>query len=210
MGYKSLVCLNIGIIGGGRIAETLAKGFAKVGHNVFIGHKGNINAPCKTKFDNINYTTMEDAATVADIIVLTVPMDEVREVAYALGDVRRKVVVDATSFNITRNCNYVNTANVLKAITHCQHLVKCYNKTGYEVLVDEELIAEGVDIFMASDSKKSKEMLKLLAKDLCLGQCYDFGGNDTVPMLDEMATCWHNQSIKEQATNHILYKMPRR
>jgi predicted dinucleotide-binding enzyme len=141
---------------------------------------------------------------------MTVPMDEVREVAYMMGDVRKRVIIDATSFNLTRNSGYVNTASVLKAITGCPHIVKCYNKTGYEELVDEEIVSEGIDIFMASDSKKGKEMVKLLAKDLCLGECYDFGGNEMVSTLDEMAICWHNQSVKSQANKHILYKMPRR
>jgi 8-hydroxy-5-deazaflavin:NADPH oxidoreductase len=208
MGYKSLVCLNVGIVGGGRVAEALASGFAKVGHNVFIGRKGMITEE-KAGSDNITYTDIGTAAGVADVLIMTLPMDEVREVAYMLGDIRRKVIVDVTSFSMTRFGQYVNTASVLKSITGCQHIVKCYNKTGYEELVNEELVSEGVDVFVASDSRKGKEIVKLLAKDLCLGECYDFGGNEVIKMLDEMSICWHNRSVKELAGSHILFRQPR-
>lgn len=201
MGRKSLVCLNIAVIGKGKMSHTLARCFAGAGHNVFIGDKDS-TAPVnkmkgQKKFDNISHTTVESAAIVADLLIITTAMDEVREIAYRLGDVRRKVIIDATAFGLSRFGQFVNTCSVLKAICGAQHVVKCYNKTGYEDLVDENLESEDVDVFMASDSKKAKELVKLLAKDIKIGQCYDFGGDDMMPVLDEMAQCWKRQQVSE-------------
>jgi len=202
MGRKSLVCLNIAIIGDGKMPATLAKCFAHAGHNVFLGdakakHVPGSKVKRHKKLDNISHTTVESAAIVADLIVVATTMDEVRELAYRLGDVRRKVVIDATSFMLSRFGQYVNTLNVLKAITGCQHIVKCYNKTGYEDLVDETLESEEVDVFMAGDSKKAKELTKLLARDLSIGQCYDFGDSNMIATLDEMSMCWNKLNISE-------------
>lgn len=212
MKYKTLVCMNIAIIGEGRNTEALAKRFALVGHEVYIGLK-NMNTYISPEllgaFENIFLVSVEDAAREADVIVITTPASEVREISYMLNDVRRKTIIDLSSLNFTRSA-YVNTHNVLKAITHCQNLVKCYNSTGYEDLVNPDIQNEAVDIFIAGDSKKSKELVKLLSRDLGFVGCCDFGGSETVTMLDEMSQCWNNKAVKQKVESSVAFKLVRR
>jgi 8-hydroxy-5-deazaflavin:NADPH oxidoreductase len=213
MGRKSLVCLNIAIIGNGKMTSTLSKCFASAGHNVFIGEKEVATPVIKKtknkKFDNVSHTTIESAIIVSDLVIITAPMDEVREIAYRLGDVRRKVIIDATAFNLSRFGQHVHTSSVLKSITGCQHIVKCYNKTGYEDLIDENVESENVEVFMAGDSKKAKELTKLLARDLEMGECYDFGDDSMISTLDEMSICWQTQAVANKENTTITFRQLR-
>ncbi|WP_276133939.1 NADPH-dependent F420 reductase [Polluticoccus soli] len=204
--------MNIAIIGAGKNTEALAEGLANAGHDVFIGLKDTETyiSPKLLTFENIFLVSVEDAARESDIIVITTPANEIREVAYMLGDVRRKTIADLSSFNFVRAVSYSNTHNVIKAITNCRNLVKCYNVTGYEDLVNPDFIGATTDMFMAGDSKKSKEVVKLLARDLGFIDCCDFGDGDTVPMLDEMSNCWNNRAVKQKMEASLAYKLVRK
>ncbi|MCD6064651.1 MAG: oxidoreductase coenzyme F420-dependent [Flavipsychrobacter sp.] len=204
--------MNIAIIGAGKNTEALAEGLANAGHDVYIGLK-DLNtyiSPRLLKLDNIFLVSVEDAARESDIIVITTPASEIREVAYMLGDVRRKTIADLSSFNFLRDAQYSNTHTVLKAITSCQNLVKCFNVTGYEDLVNPDFIGATTDMFMAGDSRKSKEVVKLLARDLGFIDCCDFGDGDTIPMLDEMSQCWNNKAVKQKLVASLAYKLVKR
>lgn len=215
MGYKTLVCMNIAIIGEGKNCEALAKGLASAGHEVFIGMRGlsgqgQLSHKLLEAFENIYITSVSDAATEADVILITTPATEVREVAYMLDDVRKKTIIDLSGFNFIRSPKPINTVGAIKAITHCQNLVKCYNTTGYENLVNPEINEDNTDMFIAGDSKKSKEMVKLLARDLGFVNCVDFGELDAIQMLDEMTQCWNNKAVKQKVRASLVYKLVNR
>src|SRR5699024_1993175 len=100
MSYKTFVSMNIAVIGVSEIAESYALAFVQAGHAVFMawkeGEKKVIN-PGILALDGVHVCSIETAADVADLIIIaTAPMD-VREVSYWLGDVRRKVIIDATT-----------------------------------------------------------------------------------------------------------------
>jgi predicted dinucleotide-binding enzyme len=202
--------MNIAIIGAGKNTEALAKGLADAGHEIYIGLKDMetyVSPELLEAFDNIYLVSIEDAARESDVIVITTPAHEVREVVYMLNDVRRKTIVDLSSFNFVRATKYVNTHSVIKAISNCQNLVKCYDVTGYEDLVNPDFVGATTDMFMAGDSKKSKEMVKLLARDLGFIDCCDFGDSGTISMLDEMSNCWNNRAVKQKVVASLAYKL---
>ena len=212
MRYKTFGCMNIAIIGTGKNCEALAKGLAAAGHEVFIGMKsisgnGQVSHKLLEAYENIYITTVHDAAVEADVILITTPATEVREVAYMLDDVRKKTIIDLSSFNFVRHNKHINTYNAIKAITGSQNIVKCYNVTGYEDLVNPEIHEDNTDMFIAGDSKKSKEMVKLLARDIGFVNCFDFGDYETVPMLDHMSECWNNRAVKQKVQASLAYKL---
>ena len=44
---------------------------------------------------------------------------------------------------------------------------------------------------LVGDSKKAKEITKILAVELGMKYFYDFGGNEAIPLFNEMTKCWH-------------------
>src|SRR6185312_2397314 len=96
MSYKTFASMNIALIGTG--VETIAKKFAKAGHKVFIGSEYDYIEPLiSTTPKSFKYTTIQNAASVADVVIIATAPQDVRQAAYELGDVRSKVIIDFTA-----------------------------------------------------------------------------------------------------------------
>jgi len=211
MGYKSFVSLNVAVIGEGIVSENIARSLAMAGHYIFLGLKEDqvVTEALLGEFENIQACTVGNAACEADIVILATPVDEVRAVAYELGDVRKKIIMGVCGNVHPKPTEFVHTVNVLRAITGSQHVVKTFNCAGYENLFSAAFAERGADMFVSGDSKKAKEMVKLLAKDMGFANCYDFGNNDTVPLLEDMARCWYNLAITQKLGQNISFKLIR-
>ena len=206
MGYKKFVSMNIAVIGTGKIAATYGIRYARAGHDVFIALKGGNNTNTEliqslVLYDNIVVCSIEDAAAVADIIVIASAPGDVREIAYWLGDVRGKVILDATANIHAATDEQVNTYGVIKAITGSQHVVKVFSTRGYEQLLKPLFQKDKIQLILAGDSKKAKEITKILTIDLGVKDFVDLGAEDTIPLFDELTKCWRNLVAKSAAEN---------
>jgi predicted dinucleotide-binding enzyme len=211
MAYKSFVSLSIAIIGEGIVSESMAQVLAKAGHEIYLGlgEGQNVSDSLLDKFENIHACTIGLASSEADIIIIATPAEDVREVAYKLEDVRKKIIIGATGNVHPKPVEFVPTVNALRSITGSEHVVKCFNCAGYDNILSRSFRKQEVDMFVAGDSKKAKEMVKLLAKDMGFANCYDFGDNDTVPLLEDMAKCWYNLAITQKLGQKISFKLIR-
>lgn len=189
MAYKTFASINIAVIGDGKVGEVLAKGLAIADHNIFIGIKEeytSIHEDFFTEFDNVALTSIDYAAAVADIIIIATPANQVREAAYLLDDVRHKVIVDMSGFN-SKDDMSLHTANAIHAITYSPNVVKCYGENGYMSLRNLFRVKSRDEIYVAGDSKKSKEIVKLLMRDIGFNKVVDLGGNENIALLDVKA-----------------------
>lgn len=201
MGYKAFASMNIAIIGNGRTTATLAQGLAIAGHEIFIGIKEDqsiILDFLEEEFENIHVVTMEQAANYADLVIMATPPEEVREAAYLLDDVRKKVIIDNTFMSYSGSENYLNTLTAIRAITGSPFVVKCFNAAGFAPMPQIVQTDSTVNMFVAGDNQKAKELAKLIARDMGYSECHDFGGSESVSLLDEMAICYYNLSTEEQ------------
>lgn len=209
MGYKTLVSMNIAIAGNGKYSVALAKGLANAGHNIFLvtmDDEDVVGDELLWQYDNICPASPEYAGAVADLVVMACHPRDVRAMAYFLDDVRQKVIVDLSSLSITPFDEYINTAAAIKAITGSAHVIKCYNRTGNENLIDPHADSTA-DMIIAGSSKKGKAVVKLLAKDLQFDRCLDFGDDQMIPMLDSMSIDWQQTSLSKRLNNSIAYKL---
>ena len=200
MSYKTFASMNIALIGNG--IESLARKFAKVGHKVFIGSEYEYIQPLVTTLPHsIQYTTIGAAALAADVIMIATASDEVRHVAYELGDVRKKVIIDLTSLIEGKP---QPTAAAIRSITSSQHVIKCFLPSGYEELLIPNINELGVDMFIAGTSKKAKALAAIMVKDLGYKNHYDIGGNGAINILDEMAL----HASKYKSVQPVLVPVP--
>ena len=165
MSYKTLVTMNIAIIGTGKMVESLAEGLALAGHNIYLATKNEdekINEYLFDEYDNIFLNTIEDAASNAEVIIIATPPEYVREVAYLLDDVRKKVIIDASLIPVERTREYIHSVNAIKAITSSPFVIRCFNCTDYNDLFESKLKNRTIDMFVAGDSKKAKAMARAL------------------------------------------------
>ena len=206
MGYKQFVSMNIAVIGSGETAGDYAGGFAFAGHQVFMATREGDNAvidPLLENLSNITICSIGDAAAVADLIVIATAPKDVREVAYWLGDIRKKVIIDATANVHASDDELVNTVTGIQAITGSPHVVKVFTSRGYEQVL-KPLFRRGViDVMMAGDSKKAKEVTKIMALEMGMESFYDFGGNDALPLFNAMTKCWRAFALANPVNNYV-------
>lgn len=53
-------------------------------------------------------------------------------------------------------------------------------------------------MFMAGSSQRGKQIAVQLAKDLGFAECYDFGGDEKVQLLEHFAMVWISLAIKQK------------
>ena len=185
--------MNIAIIGMSDVARTYALGFVNAGHEVFLawklGDEGCVD-PILQIMDQVHFCSIEQASAIADLVIIATARNDVREVSYWLGDVRGKVIIDASSNVVTDANSQVSTVCAIKAITGSQHIVKVFHTKGYEQLLKPLFGSEQTRLILAGDSRKAKEITKILAKELEIIHCSDFGGNDAIPLFNSMTACW--------------------
>ena len=205
--------MKIAIIGAGNVGGALAKGWASAGHTVLLGVRNAGSEAVKTLLaanKNISAQIAQDAARAAEVILVALPIPAVVEVAKSLGDLRGKIVIDATNAVFQAPEPYAHAAEAFKALTHCEHVVKCFNSTGFENMANPRYGALGLDMFVAGNSVEGKKIATKLAKDLGFDQCYDFGGEDKIALLEQFALSWINLAIMQQQGRNIAFKLLRR
>lgn len=197
--------MNIAIIGSTRLSQALTAAFLNAGHEVYqAGTQNNQsgNVPRWDTRDDVHYCSIEDAAAAADFIMICTPAADVREVAYWLGDVRRKVIIDLTA-NVPNSVEgNRSTVKAIHAITGADHIVKLLSLYGHEDLFKPLFGGKQVQVVLAGDSKKAKEVAKIICKELNVTQFHDFGGVDTLPLFNELAKCCRSMMQINYANTH--------
>jgi len=185
--------MNIAVIGISGIAEKYALAFSVAGHNVYMAWKNDEQRKVSsllTGMEGINFCSIEEAADVADLIIIATSPKDVREVAYWLGDVRRKVIIDATANVFAGPDEQVRTVCAIQAITGSANVVKVFNTRGYESLLKPLFNGAEVHMVLLGDSKKAKEVTKIFTRELGISCWYDFGGTEAIPLFNAMTACW--------------------
>lgn len=205
--------MNIAIIGTGNVGGALAQQLIKAGHAVLMGAKFPLSEKSirlATKIGEDRFAAIENAAKQADVIIITTPPDAVLQIIPQLGNISGKTIIDATNSIRVKPDNYPTAFHAIKAITKSDAVVKCFNTTGYENMLDPIYKDEGIDMFCAGDNKPAKQIAEQLAKDISFASCYDFGGDDKVELLEKLAFSWINLAIMQGHGRDIAFKLVRR
>lgn len=208
MSYKAFVRMNIAIIGNEETSFTLARGLLAAGHHIFIGIK-ETEIILPDELGKAYVTTIEDAAARADLIIMATNPANVREAAYLLGDVRKKVILDVSYMSCPLSQQYLNTLSAIKSITGALYIVKCFNAAGFQPLSRSTGKDNIINMFLAGDNPKAKAVAKWVARDLGFAECHDFGGNDSATLLDEMAICYRHLAAHKEKGEKIAIKITR-
>jgi predicted dinucleotide-binding enzyme len=137
------------------------------------------------------------------------PAGVINEVVESLGDVSQKVIIDATNTIGPPRGPYQTAYHCLAAKTAAD-IVKCFNTTGSENMLDPIYHGQPIDMFMAGESERAKEVAARLSADAGFGTCIDFGGSDKVVLLEQLALCWINLAIMQRMGRGIAFTLLRR
>lgn len=204
--------MNIAIIGSGNVGGALAQQWVKAGHTVLIGAQFPLsekNISLATKIGEDRFAVIENAVKQCEVILIATPPTAIFEIIEQLGDVSGKVIIDATNSVMKSPEPYKTAYHALVDKTQAE-VVKCFNTTGFENMLDPYYNGQGIDMFMAGDSEKAKDIARQLALDCGFGSCIDFGKADKVELLEKFALSWINLAIMQGIGRDMAFKIIRR
>ncbi|MCS6824015.1 MAG: NAD(P)-binding domain-containing protein [Cytophagaceae bacterium] len=202
--------MNIAIIGSGNIGSTLARGLSKSGHQIYLGTRHPEDEKIKNLIrenNNIEALSVSEAAQRAEVIIIAAPPDATKDIVHHMGDVKGKILIDTMNSVRTKAGDFVSSAEALRVWTGNNDVVKCFNTTGFNIMANPDFSGIKADMFMAGSSKKGKEIARQLALDMGFDECYDFGGDDKIPLLEQFAFIWINLAINQNLGRDIAFKL---
>lgn len=205
--------MNIAIIGTGNVGGALATKWAHKGHRIFLGVNDTADFKGEALLNNPNTTvhTIKEAVQAADVILLATPAPVAAEVAQSLGDTTGKIIIDAMNIVMGRGPEgFTNTSDAILANTNTKDIVKCFNTTGFNNMENPVYNGIAIDVFVAGDSVKGKEVAIQLAKDAGFAECYNVGGNDKFFLMEQFAFFWINLAMFQGQGREIGFKLLKR
>lgn len=206
--------MKIAIIGAGNVGGALAQKFIQKGHSVLIGAKFPLSEKSialATKIGEDRFTSVESAVQQSEVIVLATPAMMAVEVTQSLGDTTGKVIIDTMNIVMGRGPEgFSSTTDAILAHTSTKDVVKCFNTTGFNNMLDPDYGETAIDAFVAGDSEKGKEIASRLALDAGFASCYSVGGNDKFQLMEQFAFFWINLAMFQGQGREIGFKLLKR
>lgn len=205
--------MHIAIIGTGNVGGALATAWARAGHHLHLGTRTPDTFADSPLLQNPNtaLSTIGEAVRSAEVILLAVPAPAAAEVTTLLGDTTGKIIIDAMNIVMGRGpAGYTNTTDAILANTQTRDVVKCFNTTGFNNMIDPRYGDLALDLFMAGDSERGKRIAEQLAHDAGFAACYDVGGNDKFQLMEQFAFFWINLAMFQKQGREIGFKLLRR
>jgi predicted dinucleotide-binding enzyme len=203
--------MHIAIIGTGNVGGALATRWAKAGHEIHLGVRDpeHFKGRELLKNGNTDLQGISEAVAGSEAVLVSTPPTAILEIIDAMGDLTGKVVIDATNSVRAAPDPYKTVYQCLADRTKGE-IVKCFNSTGFENMLDPVYDGKGIDMFMAGDSAAAKKVAQRLALDAGFGSCIDFGGGDKVELLEKFALAWINLAIMQGHGRGIAFRLVRR
>ena len=206
--------MKIAIIGSGNVGGTLAQKWIEAGHEVIIGARMPLSDKNNALVDKIgahHFAEIHDAVSKSEVILVATPATQAALVAQSLGDTTGKIIIDSMNIVMGRGPEgYSNTADAILANTNTKDVLKCFNTTGFNNMVDPNYNGTAIDLFVAGDSVKGKDIATQLAKDAGFAECYDVGGNDKFQLMEQFAWFWINLAMFQGQGRDIGFKLLKR
>lgn len=205
--------MKIAIIGTGNVGGALATKWANKGHEINLGVRDTNNFKGKELLANPNtkLLTIEEAVKNSDVILLSTPATATVEVVKSLGDTNGKIIIDAMNIVMGRGPQgYKHTTDAIIEITQTKDVVKCFNTTGFNNMQNPSYGDFALDLFVAGDSEKGKQVAIQLAKDAGFAECYNIGGNDKFELMEQFAWFWINLAMFQGQGREIGFKLLKR
>jgi predicted dinucleotide-binding enzyme len=205
--------MKIAIIGTGNVGGALSTKWANKGHEIILGVRDISNFKGRYLLGNPNtsVSTINEAVSKSDVVLLATPAMMVVDVAKSLGDTTGKIIIDTMNIVMGKGpAGYANTSEAILANTQTKDVVKCFKTTGYNNMINPVYKNVAIDVFVAGDSEKGKQTAIQLAEDAGFAECYPIGGNDKFELMEKFAFFWINLAMFQGQGREIAFKLLKR
>src|SRR5690606_26044338 len=136
--------------GSGKVGKALASGWAKAGHKVVFGVRDIESTKRRNAVPGLGHLpvlSIFDAVERSDILVLAVPAAALSDLPEPLKALDDRIIIDpANSFPLPP-VGYKNCFEAIVQQTGSPHVVKAFNSTGFQNLINPD----GFDTYVAGD-----------------------------------------------------------
>lgn len=160
--------MHIAILGAGRVGTTLGRRFADAGHDVVYG----VRVPEDPKHADASgpVLSLVDAAARAEVLVLTTAWAGAEDTLRAAGDLRGKVLIDATNpigpgMVLTHGTTDSGAEQVSRWAPGAQ-VVKAFNSIGMEVMANPRFGDARSVLWLCGDDVAACDLVSRLATDI--------------------------------------------
>ncbi len=205
--------MKIAIIGTGNVGAALATRWSARGHDIYLGvrDKDQFKGKALLANPNTHLTTVADAVKHAGVILLSTPAPVAAEVAKSLGDTTGKIIIDAMNIVMGKGpAGYNNTADAILDNTATRDVVKCFNTTGFNNMINPDYGGTALDMFVAGSSERGRQAAEQLAHDAGFAACYNVGDNSRFALMEQFAWFWINLAMVQGQGREIGFKLLKR
>lgn len=195
--------MNIGIIGSGVVARTLAKGFLRSGHSVKLGTRdvGKLKDWVQEAgTDRATIGSNQEAAEFGELIVVATGWSGTEgaiELA-GVGNFAGKVVIDVTNpLDVSQGpppklaVQYPESGGELvqRWLPEAK-VVKAFNIISASIMINPHLEDGDPDLFIAGNDDRAKKVVSGIAKDWGWANVHDLGDITNSYWLETFAMLW--------------------
>jgi 8-hydroxy-5-deazaflavin:NADPH oxidoreductase len=209
--------MNIAIVGTGRVAAALGKGWAKKGHVITFASR-NPNEPKVLDLvaeigANGSAIRIEDAVSRSSILVLAVPFSAAEELLHQAGNLQDKVLVDCTNPIAPGLRSLFDSstsgADQIAGWAPGAKVVKAFNTTGAENMANPVYNGQSTMMPICGNDALAKAAVWQLAEDLGF-EPVDAGTLSAARHLESLALLWIHLANLGQLGRDIAFRLLRR
>lgn len=178
--------MNIAIIGVGNVGAALATKWLKVGHSVTVAGRDQGKTKAKAAELGVNAAAPRDATKNADVVVFAVPSASLVEAARNAGDLRGKILIDATNIMGAAARTAESPALALAKAVPGAKVVKTFNTAFAQIQAETAGKAEKPSQVLVGDDADAKETVEILVEEAGF-EPFDAGGLELAPDLEGFA-----------------------
>ncbi|QRG66671.1 NAD(P)-binding domain-containing protein [Brevibacillus choshinensis] len=175
--------MNIAIIGSGHIGGTLGKAWAAKGHPVTFGSRDPQSERMRELLESIGpnaaTASVKEAVAISEVVVLAVPGTEIERVLEEAGDLRRKIVVNATILFDGRSAD-----EEVRRLANGARVVRAFHTSTWEALANPRFGVANATLFMSSDNEEAKQTVLLLGAEAGFDMV-DTGGAEAMAEIEK-------------------------
>jgi NADPH-dependent F420 reductase len=220
-GTKEL-SMKIAVIGAGNVGGTLGKRWAKAGHEVAFGARNpaeaKLAALVRESGPKARAASVPDAVRHADVVALTVPWQNVQEALRAAGDLRGRILIDATNpvlptpEGLRQGLVIGHTTSAAEEIARWApgaRVIKAFNTTGFPNMADPRYGSQGLSMLLCGDDMEAKKAVSDLARQLGF-EPVDVGPLRSARYLEAMAMLWIEMALLQGFGTNFGFQVVKR
>jgi NADPH-dependent F420 reductase len=214
--------MKIAVIGAGNVGGTLGKRWAKAGHEVAFGARdpaeAKVTALVRESGPTARAASAPEAARQAAVVLLSVPWDNAQEALAAAGELRGRILIDATNplpltpEGLRQGLVIGHTTSGAEEIARWAagaRVVKAFNSTGFQNMADPAYGSQGLSMMLCGDDAEAKKVTADLARQLGF-EPVDVGPLRSARYLEAVAMLWIDMAILQGFGTNFGFQVVRR